>query len=239
MKKKIIALLAGALMALSAGSAFASFGDMELIRVFYDRNGAEIATDLGSVTSLTAAGTITSKDGSFGSLTTGYAVYFAINHATNELWATGSNTTASLINGTSGGMTTLKSGTTSMFGTYNTQGGTNYAGLASAINSYKNKVSAVQGNMSNAINNTYRLNTEASLASIIGVNGASTTQTLYYWANGNTTVASEKIGTAVATITTDSFGKTTVTANTPIPAAAWLLGSGILGLFGIRRKMNA
>jgi hypothetical protein len=30
-----------------------------------------------------------------------------------------------------------------------------------------------------------------------------------------------------------------VTANaTPIPAAAWLLGSGLMGLVGIRRKMK-
>lgn len=28
------------------------------------------------------------------------------------------------------------------------------------------------------------------------------------------------------------------TSNTPIPAAAWLLGSGLLGLIGIRRKQN-
>ena len=55
-KKKLTMLIAAALMTLSTSSAFAAFADSELIRVYYDRNGAEIATDLGKVTDLTAAG---------------------------------------------------------------------------------------------------------------------------------------------------------------------------------------
>lgn len=243
MKKQMIALVAGALMALSANSAFAAFGDLELIRVYYDRAGSEIATDLGSVSSILGTTGPQTFAGSFGSLTNGYAVYFALDRATNNLWVSGNTATPSVINGGTSGLTGTKNGTNSMYTTYNTQGGTNYTGLASATNSYKNKLSATQGTMANAINTATRLNTEASLASIIGVSGASANQALYYWNNGLTTLTAEKTGVNAATIVTNFDGTTTITSATqatptPIPAAAYLLGSGLLGLVGIRRKAN-
>jgi hypothetical protein len=51
------------------------------------------------------------------------------------------------------------------------------------------------------------------------------------------------VGQLVFPGTIDTFATYTVGANidvtpTPIPAAAWLLGSGLLGLIGIRRKNN-
>ena len=52
------------------------------------------------------------------------------------------------------------------------------------------------------------------------------------------------VGVKLLDLTTNTDGTTTVnyvapTAATPIPAAAWLLGSGLMGLFGMRRKMKA
>ena len=242
LRKKIAATVAAALMTLSASSAFASFADLELIRVYYDRSGNEYATDLGNVKALTAAGANTTIAGSFGSLSAGssFAAYFALDRSTGELWASNSTTTTPLINGTSVGLTTLKSGTTNMYSLYNTQGGTTYSGLASASNSYKNKISATQGNLANAINNTYRMGTEASLASVIGTPDGSAAQTLYYWYNGTTTIAQDKIGFSLASITTLADGSTVITSNlnptTPIPPAFLLMGSGLLGMVGLRRK---
>ncbi|RII25236.1 MAG: hypothetical protein CXR30_19135 [Geobacter sp.] len=235
LKKRIAITLAAAMLTLSASSAFASFADLELIRVCYDRAGAEIGTDLGKVKDILAAPT-TTVAGSFGELATGYVVYFALDRTTNELWATGSNTVPSTITGTIYGLTGLKSGTTSMYSWYNTQGGTNYTGLASDTNSYKGKISATQGNMAASITAASRLNTEASLASLITNGSGSVTQTLYYWANGLTTITAEKTGVAVATITTNFDGTTTINTPTPIPAAFYLMGSGLLGLVGLRRR---
>jgi hypothetical protein len=41
----------------------------------------------------------------------------------------------------------------------------------------------------------------------------------------------------MATITLDSAGNLTITNSpVPVPGALWLLGSGLLGLVGLRRK---
>jgi hypothetical protein len=240
-RKKLVALVAAALMTLTASSAFAAFADLELIRVYYDRAGAEIATDLGNVKTLLAAPS-TTIGGSFGSLTTGYAVYFALDRTNNNLWVSGSTTAASVINGGSTGLTGLKSGTTPMYTQFKTQGGTNYTGLASVTSSYKNKISSTQGTMAGAITAATGSRTEASLASLISTGTGSVSQALYFWANGNTTVVGDKTGTLAATIVTNANGSTTITAATtptPIPAAFYLMGSGLLGLVGLRRRNKA
>ena len=237
LKKKIVMLIAAALMTLSASSAFAAFADMELIRVVYDRAGNEYATDLGNVNTLINSATPTTIAGNGAA---GLVAYFAIDKTTNQLWVSGSTSAPSAINGTSGGLTTTKSGVTSVYAQYNqgiVGGATNYTGLASAIGSYKNKLSATQGFLGNAISSATKGNTEASLAAIIAAGAGSVTQNLYYWNDGLTTVAANKIGvwTNNTIITTYSDGSTTI-ASTPIPPAFFLMGSGLLGMFGLRRK---
>ncbi len=239
MKKKIIMLVAAAMMTLSASSAFAAFADLELIRVAYDRAGNEIATDLGSVSALTAPGSTTTIAGSFSGLSTGFVAYFALDRLTSELWVSGSTTVVTSITGTANGLTSLKSGSVGTYALFNSQGGTNYTGPASAPNSFKNKLSATQGTLATSVAAGSRLNTEASIASLLTTPGSSVTQSLYYFADANTTVAAEKKGVAVATITTSADGTTTIntpTAATPIPPAFFLMGSGLLGMFGLRRK---
>lgn len=240
-RKKLAVLVAAALMTLTASSAFAAFSDLELIRVYYDRAGAEIATDLGKVSDFTAAGATKTIAGSFGSLTTGFASYFALDRSTNQLWASGSTTTASMATGTSLGLTSMKSGTTVMYSLFNGQGGTNYTGSAAALSSYKNKLSATQGNMASAVAAGSRLNTEASLISVLA--GGSVNQGLWFWANANGTTTTQKTGVLAAIITTNADGSTVITSSTPapvtstpIPAAMYLMGSGLLGLVGMRRR---
>ena len=247
MLKTILAVLVAAIIALAnGGSAFASttaFADLELIRVYYDRAGEEIATALGTVTDVTASGGTFA--GSFGSLTTGYVVYFSVDRTYNKIWATGATGTASIINGALSSMTSMKTGAGNVLGQFNIYGtGNSYSGLASAVNSYKNKLSATQGTLNNAITAGTRLNTEVTLAQVIGSSTGSATQTLYYWAKGITSVAAEKIGVAAATIVTNADGSATITsttaaAPTPIPPAFLLMGSGLLGMVGLRRKNKA
>ena len=242
-RKKIAVTIAAALMTLSASSAFAAFADLELIRVYYDRNGAESATDLGKVTDFTAAGAVNNIAGSFDGLTTGFAVYFALdrNTSANDLWATGAVGTPSTINGGGLGLNGIKNGTTPMYSEYNTQGGTEYTGLASGSSSYKTKLSSTQGTLAAAISTASRLNTEVSIASLIGASSGSVTQALYFWDKATSSLAADKIGVLAATITTNFDGSTIITSSTPaaptpIPPAFLLMGSGLLGMVGLRRK---
>jgi hypothetical protein len=240
-KKKLAMLIAAALMTLSASSAFAAFGDMELIRVYYDRAGAEYATDLGNINTLLAAPSTTiagSFSGANGTAT--LAAYFALDRATNQLWATNADVTTAAFTpaviGGGTGLTSIKSGTTFMYNTYNaaaTIGGTEYSGLASNANSYKNKISATQGWFGNTITaaNSARTFSELNLTTLATNN----TQTLYHWTNAASTIAADKIGVAAAQIITNADGSTTITT-TPIPPAFFLMGSGLLGMFGLRRK---
>jgi len=224
MLKKLVTTIVLACLALSmAGSAFADFADSRLIRVYYDRNGNEIATDLGDVKGVIAAGT-TTINGSFGSLAanaTTFAVYFALERpvGVNQLWASGKTNATSTIVGGATGLTSLKSGTGSMYALYmdNNPNGTDYTGSASATSSYKNKLSATPGWLANSVNAASRLNTEASLASVIGAGSGSISQILYFWNNAVTTDADEKIGVPVATITTNSDGSTVISTTKPSP----------------------
>src|SRR6185369_16678479 len=119
-RKKLAVLVAAALMTLSASSAFAAFGDMELIRVYYERTTGtvEVATDLGNIDNLLAAPSTTIA-GAFGTVGTSanmYAAYFAVDRAHNMLWASGSSdvTNAPVAVG-SPGYTSLKSGSSSVY----------------------------------------------------------------------------------------------------------------------------
>jgi len=233
-KAKLTALIAGGLLTLSANSAFATFADLELIRVYYSRSGYEIATDLGKVTDLTSGGT-TVNIGTLAPLDEGYAVYFAFDRVTNDLWATGKVGVPSVIVGGIAGITAVKGGTNTMYAAYNTQGGYQYS---AATAYYKNNLSASTGSMGNNINSATRVNTEASLSELISYGSGSVTQALYFWDNLTTTIADEKIGIEVARITTYADGNTVITAPTPIPPAFFLMCSGLLGLLGLRRRVR-
>jgi len=245
MKKKSIALLAGALLvAGTAGNALAAnFADGDLIEVVYNGTANEYATDLGSIASLAAAtnGTVIAG-GTLPTATAGYNVaYFAFtatsnSDATNQLWV--SNTATSVKNNYK-------------------QWSTSVSGLDAAISGYQILTPNANGTVSQAAaqpGGSYFTSLDAggtnpgSLGGIVATSSTTettlagaATQGIYYFANPASSTTSNHTATLAFDVTTNADGTITLgTSNapaaTPIPPAFFLMGSGLLGMFGLRRK---
>ena len=213
-KLLITAILSTALAMTLSGNALAAFADLKLVRVVLQQSGGttEIATDLGTVSATLAGGAFgggadafTSKVGgtNFAAGPSGLnAVYFAVNTTTKELWITGLDPSIS-----AGKSTTITGLTTNIFTYYNSFGGTTVLADASYSNAYRVKADATTqfGQFGTAIVAAARPYTEANLAPL--ATGGTVTQTLYHFAN----YAIASAGVAVATITTNSNGSTTIT----------------------------
>jgi hypothetical protein len=262
MNKKMTVILAGALLTLSmAGNALAAFSGDDLIRVVYNTAGGTVenATDLGSVATLIAdtSGTVVGggaaaftangiASGSFGNSAVAYFAVSTLENGTTGkyLYVSGSPTIASGIGGLK--FASLGAGTGAI-GTLEA----NYAAAAGS-NSYVQGDTSINattyyktldasgsntGGLGGFMNAASKGNTEASLATL-----ASTpvTQGLWYFAAANNTTAA---GALALTLQTNADGSTTVingnVASTPIPPSFFLMGSGLLGMVGLRRKKRA
>ncbi len=255
MKKKMIALLAGVLLTLGASNAMAYFEDYELVRVVYNTStNNETVTDLGNVNSLIgsahSSGSLTVGGGTdaftnfagMGSaqnanLMVGYLVVNTGTDSTigNQLWFSGSNSATSSPAYTAQ-FPNVHNGMTSAF-MFNfgalANGYTMTDNTADSGSYYANFSANAQGTMGNFLQTVG--GGEASLANLAST---AVQQGLFYWADGTTQVNGTKLD---LTILTNADGSTTLQAAqaTPVPAAAWLLGSGLMGLFGLRRKQSA
>ena len=252
MKKQMIALLAGALLMISAGSALASFDDLNLIRVAYGTTN-EVGTDLGSISTLLpgnaapgSAITLSTGASNFVSMGAGatgagssvWVSYYAVDpfgtgvayfSATN----TGVGSTLAVNPGNLAPATQFLStaGLTSAWyqglaATTDASGATSVSGLKANTNSY------VSNFQYGGVSGTSNLQGGISALADAPLTSAAT-QGLFYW-DGTSSTATE-----IATITTNLTGSTTINPNatpTPVPAAAYLFGSGLMGLFGLRRK---
>lgn len=221
-KKLTTSLASAALTMIFANSALAAFADLELIRVVYERTTGttETATDLGNVKSLIAnGGAIAGTALSANNANNLFVAYFAADRTDTadggpDFWVAGNTSTLPVAVGTAG-FNSTKAAMTRVFSQYNaTAGGaavtgTPYTLLQSNANSYRTNMSASQGAMSNAINIATRPTIEARLADLVTGSASSLTQNLYYFSNAN---SGGSIGVAVATITTNADGSTTITA---------------------------
>lgn len=240
MKKKLIALLAGALMTVAfAGNALAYFEDTTLTRVVFNSTVSnEQHIDLGSISTLTGVGynaTLATGaagwDDLFSPVAGTKVVYFGQDMTTGNFWvsaASGANVTISA---------------------------SQLSNLQSKIDKVQSndmsKVSTIDGTVAEAMINrtgdTYsyykQFGTGGKMSSFnVTVETSLTqaaTQSLYFFDIAGGSLA----GVEVATITTNLNGSTSIHSLSenpavPIPAAAYLLGSGLLGLVGIRRRMK-
>lgn len=244
MKKKMIALLAGALMTVAmAGNALAYFEQGNLVRVVYDKTlMTEVATDLGSMSSIInaakngplilGAGAADSflggslANSSFSNLN---VAYYTVNVANKDLWLSSNADTQSL-----SGTTSWTAGSSASAGTlarYNGFGTSTVTLGMSDASSYWTKLDGV-GTKVGKFNTFYlSANGEMNLAAL--ATGGEVKQNLFFWDNPNT--AGNLAGAKQTfTIKTLSTGGTEIV--TPVPPALFLMGSGLLGLVGIRRK---
>jgi len=245
MKKKFFAVIAASLLIFGiAGQAMAYFevDDLRLIRVVSQVSGSgnnEVVTDLGhfDATSLYTGGSITFDTNNFstsqfgGTAITNLAVqYYIANTSTfNQVW----------ISGPAAGQTVLGNdyGMSALGGMYMVNYVANQYGTAQVvwsqdgINSVKNQLEnggLYRGGMASFV--------DSGIASV-ALTGSAVEQYLYYYSSDWSASAS---GIAIAKIITNADGSTTISAISavPIPAAIWFLGSGLIGLVGVRRRMT-
>jgi hypothetical protein len=254
MKKKMIVLLAAALLALGASNAMAYFGEQDLIRVVYNTStGDETLTDLGSTASLISLATTAGYTvgggalaftsgtnlgaGQDANLKVGYmSVSTSIGAPDSQVWV--SATKGVTVNATGSNFNNYQNGGSSLyfFNIGTSAASASWSSTKNDSNDYINNFSAQnqEGTFGQFLSAIPGLG-EASLATLAS---ASIQQGLYYWADGNNGGA----GTAIngLTILTNADGSTTLqtAAQTPIPAAIYLMGSGLLGMFGLRRKQR-
>lgn len=259
--KKIMMLIMVALLMLGvSGQAMASFEEGHLIRVVYSGTGAgtEYVTDLGNLSTLTSPitspnslpGTDTFSLSSVGASSWNNVniAYFILDTSafggSGTGWTSGSAANGGYTNsGAYGSFAGAAALTTNSWGMYS--GGATSVNVQQAdFASYWQWLNMANGGAPNV----------GSMGGLLQAPGASaeanlgqlaTTgyvdQILYYY---GATPDSGARGTAVATIRTllNGTGSTSLLAApsaVPIPAAVYLFGSGLLGMFGLRRKMAA
>ena len=248
-KKMVVAVAAAALSLGVSANAMASFAAGDLTRYVYDASAKiEVGSDLGVTSALVAgAGSAASTNldaVNFSSkgINTSIAQlgYFSYNSATKQLYISGEdlgigNNTNYTIQWTTPTSTAL----TSVLNGYKAKGVNDFTAAfgASTFTYYKNidKSGAATGLLTGSIitsadsDNPYTGYMNASLASL----SAPITQGLYQF---DLSAGGQIVGTEVAQIITNTDGSTTVATPTPIPAAFYLMGSGLMGLVGLRRK---
>ncbi|AJY71974.1 hypothetical protein RW64_16580 [Geobacter sulfurreducens] len=252
MKKKMITLLAGALMTIAmAANASAYFEQGNLIRVVYDRTlMTEVATDLGSISSIlpAAGGSVVLGGGTnsyLGGALAGSSManlnvaYFTVNVANKDLWLSSSNAAQNLTSSTS--WVASSGGIASVLNRYLPFNNQTQTLSMSDASSYWNKLDGNGTRIGNF--NTFLLAGAGEKNLAVLATGGTVAQNLFFWDNPN--IASGVTGAKLdITIETLADGSTRISStqeppsSVPVPAAAYLLGSGLLGLVGIRRKMN-
>lgn len=253
MFKKLATIVAAAMMTLSASSAFAAFANYDLVRVISDSSSTrEIATNLGNITSLSGLTNVTLGGGvdaftnfiGTSSLSNLSVTYFAVNRSSalnGTIFIASNSATTPQTGGVANIHNRLAIGgsLTPVLPYYNTLAATGSTVVADNTNgqSLAGKFGTTTLGTYGGYATPFATTTNLTLADL-----ATTPLTMTVWQFGNSTnMALAQTGVKMLDITLNADGSSTINAGsvaTPIPAAAWLLGSGLMGLVGLRRRQN-
>jgi hypothetical protein len=258
MKMNIPAFFIATVLTLTlSGNASATFGELSFVWVIDQTSGGttEVLSNLGAIGAaidLSAQNVVLSSSNvldkfngaALSSLTVSYTGYQvnADSGYSFDIWVGGSNTTAPK---TAGSMDAqYQSNFDQVIQYANRLGGTTsdeVVGDTSNRASYYKKMNPTGQYGSNGAFTSLDSNSNASLADL--VTKGYVDQTIYFFSGqvNSDYVTDPSTGLKVAVIRTSynaATGQLTSTLNpTPIPAAFLLMGSGLLGLVGIRRKI--
>ncbi len=248
--KKIVMLLAATMILLGVnGQAMASFTAGDLIQVVYQTNSPtnEVATDLGSFSLTTAytgpTSTLTTITPTSG-LSTGSFSGVGNSNLSVAYFVQGSVSSVDWVSGPSTGQTdgsrkgsALYTNETGMLTAYNGVGGSQVVLGQSNLSSYTTLMDG-NGSKTGTFGGFIPLaNGETSLGGVTSPSGYVDSYLYYYT---GTTLGGNTAGVQVADLRTFANGTTEIvgTTATPVPPSMLLMGSGLLGLFGMRRKQT-
>jgi hypothetical protein len=253
MKKLLGLVLALGLFFGVTGQAMAAFDKDDLLVTFYNSAKNEVTIDLGNFYEITAeAGTHTLYTGLiYDSTLTGaalsssrLAIYGGNILANTGFFALTTSTLSSGSTGYFGNMDNFNGAVDSLYSNYGAATDTNkYSGSSTATVSYYKKMDNSSANVGKFKSfNSYNASYGEPLLTTLGTSTGSITMYLYYATQDNVTLIPALVAgrdgnqySSILTLTGD--GTITITnPAVPIPASVLLLGSGLLGLFGIKRK---
>lgn len=250
MKKILMLMIVAVLMLGVSGQAMAAFTDGDLVRVVFSTNGVnEVATDLGSVAAITVpdSNTIIWNANNFNLASLGgtadasnsYAVYFSIGTTAsmgkNQVWASGP-AGGQIV--TKNAFSLFNTNSHSVMGNYQVAGGgaSQVTMAMSDANSFWTRLASGGAGVGQLGTLISANNAAVSLASLGSIGYAD--QILYYY--GTLGGLGNVAGVNVSDLKTYADGHSALNGpTTPIPAAVYLFGSGLMGLVGLRRKMAA
>jgi len=248
MFKKIATFLAAAALMLGVSApamAATYFGNDELIQIVYNTaGGTEVATDLGSINGSTftangspsflgsggtigAGGVISGGNFAGTNVSSLNVVYLAMdtNDTNNPLYFSSSSATAPTVQ--DGG---AWGNTNSVLQAFYAGKGTQQV-VVSTANALSYSMSLGGVNAGTFVGLLNPPSAESSLAAL--ASGSAVVQKLY------TTTFGATAQDLQLSISTNTDGTAGVVAATPIPPSFLLMGSGLLGMVGIRRKFTA
>ena len=243
--KKLIGILTALTLVLGfAGQSMALFADLEIVRVIYDQTTSlEYASDLGKIgvgnlaiggsgafsgnsVNLGGAFSPTAVLGGTAATDTLHVAYMAVDQTNLTTWLSGTQANRAYNTGNDSNMSAM-AGMYLYYGALNSNASKPMTGDARSYWIAMDGTGGSAGSFANFFTNG--AGSEAAFTY-----GQTPSLNLYYYADPYTANLN---GFNMGTLQVQADGSTVLNPSAvPIPAAVWLLGSGLLGLIGVRRR---